>query len=165
MKFSRLSLLSLNLEKYCSLPLFLYSGMREDEVAHLYWNNVLWQGNEIEVKDKLEWGFHPKTYETRNIKIHAYLLGVLKEHYVLRKNNGLIFPNEIQIPKGISLIHSSELPTAQASYAGYAAISLTDARSAKRRVATVRRSGFTAPGGHVSASSWKNQSMVYLSVC
>jgi integrase/recombinase XerD len=82
------------------LALFLYSGMREDEVAHLYWNNVLWQGNEIEVKDKPEWGFHPKTYETRNIKIHAYLLGVLNEHYALRKDNGLIFPNAINNPEG-----------------------------------------------------------------
>jgi hypothetical protein len=82
------------------LGLFLYTGMREDEVAHLYWNNVLWQGNEIEVKDKPEWGFHPKTYETRNIKIHAYLLAVLKEHYALRKDNGLIFPNAIANPEG-----------------------------------------------------------------
>src|ERR1700736_2593924 len=74
--------------------------MREDEVAHLYWNNVLWQGNEIEVKDKPEWGFHPKTYETRNIKIHTYLLQVLKEHYALRKDNSLIFPNAINSPEG-----------------------------------------------------------------
>lgn len=82
------------------LALFLYTGMREDEVAHLYWTNVLWHGNEIEVKDKPEWGFHPKTYETRNIKIHPYLLGVLKEHYALRKDNGLIFPNAIDNPEG-----------------------------------------------------------------
>ncbi len=74
--------------------------MREDEVAHLYWSNVLWHANEIEVKDKPEWGFHPKTYETRNVRIHPHLLGVLKEHYAPRKNNGLIFPNAIENPEG-----------------------------------------------------------------
>jgi DNA polymerase family A len=35
---------------------FLFTGMREDEVAHLFWTNVLWHANEIEVKDKPEWG-------------------------------------------------------------------------------------------------------------
>jgi integrase len=82
------------------LALFLFTGMREDEVAHLFWTNVLWHANEIEVKDKPEWGFHPKTYETRNVKIHSHLLGVLKEHYASRKNNGLIFPNAIENPEG-----------------------------------------------------------------
>ena len=82
------------------LALFLFTGMREDEIAHLYWTNVLWHANEIEVKDKPEWGFHPKTYETRNVRIHPHLLRVLKEHQAWRKDNGLIFPNAIQNPEG-----------------------------------------------------------------
>jgi hypothetical protein len=56
------------------LALFLFTGMSEDKVAQLYRTNVLWQANEIEVKDKPEWGFHPKTYETRNVRIHPHLL-------------------------------------------------------------------------------------------
>jgi hypothetical protein len=42
------------------LALFLFTGMREDEIAHLYRTNVLWHATETEVKDKPEGASIPK---------------------------------------------------------------------------------------------------------
>jgi len=68
-----------NLWERLMLSVFYYTGMREDEVAHLYWSDIRWNEREIRVREKAALDWTSKTSEDRIIEAPAQLMEVLKE--------------------------------------------------------------------------------------
>ena len=70
---------------------FLQSGMREQEVAHLWWDDFDAKASTLRVRKKL--GFDPKTYQERTVPVPRELVALLQKH---RKAHGAgevyIFP-------------------------------------------------------------------------
>jgi len=82
------------------LSMFYYTGMREAEVSHLYWSNVNWEAEEIEVKEKPEWDWTSKSSVDRMVEAPPQLMEVLREAYDGRGTSKLIFPNQLNHPEG-----------------------------------------------------------------
>jgi len=82
------------------LSMFYYTGMREAEVSHLYWSNVNWEAEEIEVKEKPEWDWTSKSSVDRMVEAPPQLMEVLREAYAGRGTSKLIFPNQLNHPEG-----------------------------------------------------------------
>lgn len=58
---------------------FLLTGFREQEVMHLFWEDVKFSLNMIQVKAKPELGFYPKRWEDRQVPAHKRLMSLLKK--------------------------------------------------------------------------------------
>ena len=59
---------------------FLFTGFRDKEVVHLFWDDINFNLNTIKVTAKPELGFYPKRWEEREVPVPSQLLELLKSH-------------------------------------------------------------------------------------
>ncbi|MDA2926797.1 site-specific integrase [Acidobacteria bacterium AH-259-G07] len=59
---------------------FLLTGFRAQEMMHLFWDDINFKLNTIQVKAKPELGFYPKHWEEREVPAHKRLMKLLKKH-------------------------------------------------------------------------------------
>ena len=79
---------------------FLMTGMREQEVMHLYWSDISFAGSTVRVSHKPDRGWTPKAYKEREIPIPAKLVTKLKAWKAKSdKNCQLVFPTSGCNPK------------------------------------------------------------------
>lgn len=78
---------------------FLNTGCREQEVMYATWKDLDLKAGTFSVTAKPQYGFRPKDYEERCIKIPATLVRDLKARQVVSKSP-LIFPNVQGRPNG-----------------------------------------------------------------
>jgi len=79
---------------------FLMTGMREQEVMHLYWSDINFAGSTVRVSHKPDRGWTPKAYKEREIPIPAKLVTKLKAWKAKSdKNCQLVFPTSGCNPK------------------------------------------------------------------
>jgi|SRR5579859_127727 len=80
---------------------FLMTGMREQEVMHVYWSDVNFAASIVRVTHKPDRNWTPKAYKERSIPIPAKLTKSLKEWKAKAdKNCNLVFPTSGCKPKG-----------------------------------------------------------------
>lgn len=77
---------------------FYYTGLREQELAHLHWLDLNLVKGILTVRAKPENGFIPKDWEEREIPLHPKLVGLLKE--LPRRHADLVFPTLKGNPNG-----------------------------------------------------------------
>jgi integrase len=73
----------------------LLTGLREQEVVHLFWTDVSYELQTVRVTAKPELGFYPKRWEEREVPIPVQLIEWLKAH-TYRSGCNFVFPS----PKG-----------------------------------------------------------------
>jgi integrase len=79
---------------------FLYTGMREQEVQHVYWSDINLQHGVVRVSHKPDRGWTPKAYKEREIPIPAKLVKTLREWKAKAVNGcNLVFPTSGCNPK------------------------------------------------------------------
>ena len=78
---------------------FLMTGMREQEVMHVYWRDIKFADAVVRVSHKPDLGWTPKAYKEREIPIPIKLVRALKKQQA--KSNGcpLVFPTSGCKPK------------------------------------------------------------------
>jgi integrase/recombinase XerC len=69
---------------------FYYTGLREQELAHLHWSDLNLAKGILTVRAKPEKGFIPKDWEECEIPLHPKLVTVLKEFP--KRHSDLVFP-------------------------------------------------------------------------
>lgn len=74
---------------------FLFTGFREQEVAHLCWPDLNFNLNTIRVTSKPDLGFWPKRWEEREVPVPKPLIELLRTH-PRQGNSRFVFPS----PKG-----------------------------------------------------------------
>lgn len=79
---------------------FLLTGFREQEVVHLFWDDINFTLNTVRVTAKPDLGFSPKRWEEREVPVPQRLTLLLKAHPV-RKNCRFVFPS----PRGNRELH------------------------------------------------------------
>lgn len=79
---------------------FLLTGFREQEVVHLFWEDVKFSLNMIQVKAKPHLGFYPKRSEEREVPAHNHLMSLLRKHPRV-EGVSLVFPS----PRGHRELH------------------------------------------------------------
>jgi integrase len=77
---------------------FYYTGLREQELAHLHWPDLNLVKGVLTVRAKPEEGFIPKDWEEREIPLHPKLVTLLKE--LPRRHADLVFPSLNGNPNG-----------------------------------------------------------------
>ena len=77
---------------------FYYTGLREQELAHLHWSDLNLVKAILTVRSKPENGFIPKDWEEREIPLHPKLVALMKE--LPRRHTDLIFPTLKGNPNG-----------------------------------------------------------------
>lgn len=77
---------------------FYYTGLREQELAHLHWSDLNLVKGILIVRTKPEEGFIPKDWEEREIPLHPKLVTALKE--LPRRHEKLVFPTLKGNPNG-----------------------------------------------------------------
>ncbi len=77
---------------------FYYTGLREQELAHLHWPDLNLVKGVLTVRAKPEEGFIPKDWEEREIPLHPKLVTLLKE--LPRRHADLVFPTLKGNPNG-----------------------------------------------------------------
>jgi integrase len=89
-----------NAEERLWYEFFLMTGMREQEVMHCTWSDVILTRSTVTVRYKPEYGFSPKNYREREIPIPAKLVKRLKTWKAKSdKACGLVFPTAGCKPK------------------------------------------------------------------
>jgi integrase len=79
---------------------FLMTGLREQEVMHLYWSDINFSAATVRVTHKPDRGWTPKAYKEREIPIPAKLVAVLKAHKAkANKGCNLVIPTKGCNPK------------------------------------------------------------------
>jgi integrase/recombinase XerD len=79
---------------------FLMTGMREQEVMHLYWSDINFAASTVRVSHKPDRGWTPKAYKEREIPVPTKLLKRLKAWKAKAdKACGLVFPTAGCNPK------------------------------------------------------------------
>jgi integrase/recombinase XerD len=78
------------IEEKTIFKMFYYTGLRDQELAHLHWTDLNLKKRLVAVRQKTEVGFVPKDWEEREIPLHPELVTLLKE---LPRRNDLIFPS------------------------------------------------------------------------
>jgi integrase len=79
---------------------FLMTGMREQEVMHVYWSDVNFSASTVRVSHKPDRGWTPKAYKEREIPIPAKLVKSLKAWKAKsEKTCSLVFPTAGCNPK------------------------------------------------------------------
>ena len=78
---------------------FLMTGMREQEVMHMYWRDIKFADSMVRVTHKPDYSWAPKAYKEREIPVPAKLIQSLKRAHA--KSNGcpLVFPTAGCKPK------------------------------------------------------------------
>ena len=76
---------------------FYYTGLREQELAHLHWPDLNLKKGVLSVTAKPEEGFIPKDWEERTIPLHPELVELLAQ---LPRRNHLVFPSSRGNPNG-----------------------------------------------------------------
>jgi integrase len=71
---------------------FLFTGLREQEVVHLFWSDVNFKLNTIRVTSKPDLGFWPKRWEEREVPVVKALTDLLAAH-PRRANCRFVFPS------------------------------------------------------------------------
>lgn len=93
---------------------FSYTGLREQELAHLHWPDLNLTKGILTVRAKPEAGFIPKDWEEREIPLHPELVTMVKK--LPRRHEVLVFPSFRGNPNGHLLrmlnhiIERAELP-------------------------------------------------------
>lgn len=77
---------------------FYYTGLREQELAHLHWSDLNLAKGILAVRAKPEEGFIPKGWEERKVPLHPELIAILKE--LPRRHEELVFPSFKGNPNG-----------------------------------------------------------------
>jgi len=118
---------------------FLLTGFREQEVMHLFWEDVNFSLNMIQVKAKPQLGFYPKRWEDREVPAHKRLMSLLKKHPRV-EGVSFVFPS----PRGNRELHMLDKCKAVARRAG-----LDESRFTLRKFRTtyatrMLRTGFDA---------------------
>ena len=70
---------------------FYYTGLRDQELAHLHWTDLNLSKGLLTVRAKPEEGFIPKDWEEREIPLHPELVALFRE--LPRKHPALVFPS------------------------------------------------------------------------
>src|SRR5690242_5456452 len=71
---------------------FLMTGMREQEVMHVYWSDVNLKASTVRVTHKPDRGWTPKAYKEREIPIPSRLASSLKTWKTKANGCPLVFP-------------------------------------------------------------------------
>lgn len=79
-----------NIEERAIFKMFYYTGLRDQELAHLHWADLDLKKGIVAVRQKTEAGFVPKDWEERELPLHPELLTLLEE---LPRRNDLVFPS------------------------------------------------------------------------
>ena len=81
---------------------FVHTGMREGEVAHVYYSDVNFNSKvkTVSVREKPEWGWKPKDKEERETPIPDWLAERIALRRQSHPNEKLIFPNAYGRPGG-----------------------------------------------------------------
>lgn len=79
---------------------FLLTGFREQEIVHLFWEDINFSLNTIQVKAKPELGFYPKRWEDREVPVPKRLIALLKQH-PRKDGSRFVFPS----PRGNRELH------------------------------------------------------------
>jgi integrase/recombinase XerD len=78
---------------------FLMTGLREQEVMHVYWSDLNLKANTVKVTHKPDRGWTPKAYKEREIPIPAKLTASLKAWKTKANGCPLLFPTAGCNPK------------------------------------------------------------------
>jgi integrase/recombinase XerC len=101
------------LEEKAVFKTFYFTGLREQELAHLHWTDINLKKGVLSITAKPEQGFVPKNWEEREIPLHKELRELLNE---LPERNHLVFPSFRGNPNGHLLrrlnrvVERAELP-------------------------------------------------------
>ncbi len=87
-------------EEHTLYATFLLTGFREQEVVHLFWEDISFTLNTVRVTAKPDLGFSPKRWEEREVPVPQGLTRLLKALPV-RKNGRFVFPS----PRGNRELH------------------------------------------------------------
>jgi len=83
---------------------FLLTGMRDEEVQHFEWSDIVWQNGDgrgkIVVQDKPAYDWRVKDHEKRTITLDATLKARLLARQKRESRTGLVFPNRGEAPSG-----------------------------------------------------------------
>jgi integrase len=79
---------------------FLLTGLREQEVVHLSWDDINFNLNTVRVTAKPELGFSPKRWEEREVPVPKRLIELLKAHPRVSASR-FVFPS----PRGNRELH------------------------------------------------------------
>lgn len=79
---------------------FLLTGLREKEVVYLFWDDIKFQLNTIQVKAKPEQDFYPKRWEDREVPVPKRLTALLSNHSRMNGSQ-FVFPS----PRGNRELH------------------------------------------------------------
>jgi integrase len=85
-------------EEQAIFKTFYYTGLREQELAHLHWSDLSLVKGVLTVRAKPEEGFIPKDWEEREIPLHPSLVTLLKK--LPRRHADLVFPTLKGNPNG-----------------------------------------------------------------
>jgi integrase len=77
---------------------FYYTGMREQELAHLHWTDLNLAKRHMAVRAKPAEGFVPKNWEERIIPLNPGLVNILKQ--LRKRHEALVFPSFEGRPNG-----------------------------------------------------------------
>jgi integrase/recombinase XerC len=101
------------LEERAIFKTFYFTGLREQELAHLHWTDINLKKGILSITAKPEQGFVPKNWEEREIPLHEELTELLKQ---LPHRNHIAFPSFRGNPNGHLLrmlnriVERAELP-------------------------------------------------------
>jgi len=118
---------------------FLLTGFREQEVMHLFWEDVKFSLNMIQVKAKPQLGFYPKRSEDRQVPAHKRLMSLLKTHPRV-EGVSFVFPS----PRGNRELHMLDKCKAIAGRADLDAGRFTLRKFRSTYATRVLRTGFDA---------------------
>jgi integrase len=79
-------------EERATFEVFFMTGMREQEVVHLAWDDINFEGRTIYVTQKPEFGWTPKAEKERGIPMSEKLAETLGVWKKANTKNGLVFP-------------------------------------------------------------------------
>jgi integrase len=87
-----------SLEERAVFKTFYYTGLRDQELAHLHWTDLNLSKGMLIVRAKPEEGFIPKDWEEREIPLHPELIALFRA--LPRKHPVLVFPSFRGQPNG-----------------------------------------------------------------
>jgi integrase len=80
-------------EEWLLFQMFLCTGLREQELTHLYISDIRFESSVVRVSAKPEYGWAPKKYTGREIPLPTRVLEPLREYVAKRKDKSpLLFP-------------------------------------------------------------------------
>jgi site-specific recombinase XerD len=89
---------------------FLMTGLREQEMVHLFWSDVNARLRSIRVTSKPKYGFSPKRWEEREVPVPIQLIELLADH-PRRETSELVFPSRMGNREQNMLLRCKEVAT------------------------------------------------------